>query len=106
MRPHRLTLTAFGPFANQVTVDFDRMTAGGLFLMQGDTGAGKTSILDGLAFALYGKVPGQRSGVGRLRSDHADPTLRTRVELEATIAGRRLRIQRWPEQERRKQRGS
>ena len=52
MRPHRLRLTAFGPFAGEVTVDFDRMTAGGLFLLQGDTGSGKTSILDGLAFAM------------------------------------------------------
>ena len=91
MRPHRLTLTAFGPFADQVTVDFDRMTAGGLFLLQGDTGSGKTSILDGLAFALYGRVPGQRAGVNRLRSDHADPAVRTFVELEVTIGGRRLR---------------
>ncbi len=106
MRPHRLTLTAFGPFAEQVTVDFDRMTAGGLFLLQGDTGSGKTSILDGLAFALYGRVPGQRAGVNRLRSDHAEPAVRTCVELEVTIAGRRLRIQRWPEQERPKLRGA
>jgi exonuclease SbcC len=106
MRPHRLRLTAFGPFGGEVEVDFDAMAATGLFLLEGDTGAGKTSILDGLAFALYGRVPGQRSGVGRLRSDHALASLRTVAELEVTIARRRLRIQRWPEQDRPKQRGS
>ncbi|HSP38201.1 MAG TPA: SMC family ATPase, partial [Frankiaceae bacterium] len=106
MRPHQLRLTAFGPFGGEVDVDFDAMAAGGLFLLQGDTGAGKTSILDGLAFALYGQVPGQRSGARRLRSDHADPGVRTSVELEVTIGRRRLRVSRSPEQERPKQRGA
>lgn len=106
MRPHRLRLTAFGPFAEQVEVDFDAMAASGLFLLQGDTGAGKTSILDGLAYALYGRVPGQRSGAGRLRSDHAAPELPTEVELEVTVERRRLRITRSPEQERPKRRGT
>lgn len=106
MRPHRLRLTAFGPFGGEAEVDFDTMAAGGLFLLQGDTGAGKTSILDALAFALYGSVPGQRSGPKRLRSDHADPSLRTSVELEVTLGRRRLKVTRWPEQERPKQRGS
>ncbi len=106
MRPHRLRLAAFGPFADEVEVDFDAMAAGGLFLLQGDTGAGKTSILDGLAFALYGRVPGQRSGAGRLRSDHAAPERSTEVELEVTIGRRRLRVTRSPEQERPKLRGT
>src|ERR1700712_4572422 len=99
MRPHRLRLTAFGPFAGEVEVDFDSMAAGGLFLLQGDTGAGKTSILDGLAFALYGPVPGQPSSARRLRSDHAESGVRTSVELEVTIGRRRLKISRSPEQE-------
>ena len=73
--------------------------------MHGETGAGKTTVLDGLSFALYGRVPGVR-GVGRLRSDHAAADTRTRVRLEVTIAGRRLRITRSPAQERPKRRGS
>jgi exonuclease SbcC len=105
MRPHRLELTAFGSFAGRVVIDFDRLGQGGLFLMHGETGAGKTTVLDGLSFALYGRVPGVR-GIGRLRSDHASPDTRTVVRLEVTIAGRRLRITRSPAQERRKRRGT
>ena len=105
MRPHRLELTAFGSFAERVVVDFDRLGQGGLFLMHGETGAGKTTVLDGLSFALYGRVPGVR-GVGRLRSDHAAADTRTVVRLEVTIAGRRLRVTRTPAQERPKRRGT
>ncbi len=105
MRPHRLELTAFGSFADRVVVDFDRLGQGGLFLMHGETGAGKTTVLDGLSFALYGRVPGVR-GVGRLRSDHAAADTRTLVRLEVTIAGRRLRITRTPAQARPKRRGT
>ena len=105
MRPHRLELTAFGSFADRVVIDFDRLGQGGLFLMHGETGAGKTTVLDGLSFALYGRVPGVR-GVGRLRSDHAATDTRTVVRLEVTIAGRRLRITRTPAQERPKRRGT
>ncbi len=105
MRPHLLELTAFGSFAGRVVIDFDRLGQGGLFLMHGETGAGKTTVLDGLSFALYGRVPGVR-GVGRLRSDHAAADLRTVVRLEVTIAGRRLRVTRTPAQERPKRRGT
>ncbi len=105
MRPHRLELTAFGPFAESVEIDFDRLGQGGLFLMHGETGAGKTTVLDGLSFALYGRVAGVR-GVTRLRSDHACDATRTRVRLDVSLAGRRLRITRAPAQERPKQRGS
>src|ERR1700712_5647344 len=105
MRPHRLELTAFGPFAGEVSVDFDRLGQGGLFLMHGETGAGKTTVLDGLSFALYGRVPGVR-GVNRLRSDHASPATRTEVRLDVSIGGRRFLITRTPAQERPKQRGS
>ncbi|MGW8748976.1 AAA family ATPase [Streptomyces sp. NPDC055794] len=94
---HRLTVQAFGPFARTEDVDFDALTSAGLFLLRGDTGAGKTSILDAVCFALYGTVPGIRP-THRLRSDHAPHDTRTRVVLEFTAAGRRLRITRSPKQ--------
>ena len=72
MRLHRLTLTAFGPFGATQEVDFDALSAAGLFLLHGPTGAGKTSVLDAVCFALYGAVPGARQSPGAsLRSDHA-----------------------------------
>ncbi|NYI05114.1 AAA family ATPase [Allostreptomyces psammosilenae] len=104
MRLHRLTVTAFGPFAGTESVDFDRLTGDGLFLLHGPTGAGKTSVLDAVAYALYGNVPGQRER-GSLRSDHAAPDRLTEVTLEATLAGRRLRLTRSPDQERPRRRG-
>ena len=106
MRPHRLRLQAFGPFAGAVEVDLDALAGSGLFLLHGPTGAGKTTLLDGLGFALYGRVPGVRGKTGRLRSDHADPGVRTEVELEVTLGGRRWRITRSPAQERPKARGT
>ncbi|WP_369360294.1 AAA family ATPase [Streptomyces sp. cg2] len=106
MRLHRLTLTAFGPFAGSHTVDFDRLARDGLFLLHGPTGAGKTSVLDAVCFALYGSVPGARQGGQALRSDLADPTTPTEVVLELTVAGRRLEITRLPEQPRPKKRGT
>ncbi|HEY5835219.1 AAA family ATPase [Streptomyces sp.] len=105
MRLHHLRLTAFGPFAATQTVDFDELSAAGLFLLHGPTGAGKTSVLDGVCFALYGQVPGARPAT-RLRSDHAAPGTPTEVVLELTLAGRRLEITRRPEQLRAKKRGS
>ncbi|MFE2721133.1 AAA family ATPase [Kitasatospora sp. NPDC059327] len=97
MRLHGLTVTAFGPFAGTETVDFDALAAGGLFLLRGATGAGKSSVLDAVCFALYGEVPGARRA-NRLRSDHADPRRLTQVRLELTLGGRRLEITRLPEQ--------
>ncbi|WP_297615852.1 AAA family ATPase [Nocardia sp.] len=96
MRLHRLELTAFGPFAETAVVDFDELGADGLFLLHGQTGAGKTTVLDAVAFALYGSVPGAR-GEKRLHSDHADEQTPPRVQLEATLGGRRLRLTRSPE---------
>jgi exonuclease SbcC len=104
MRPHRLRVQAFGAFATTEEVSFDDLE--GLFLLHGETGAGKTTLLDAIAFALYGEVPGERGKTRRLRSDHAAPGLRTEVELEVTIGGRRLRITRKPEQERPKKSGT
>ncbi|MER7752202.1 SMC family ATPase [Kitasatospora sp. NPDC097643] len=105
MRLHRLTVTAFGPFAGSETVDFDALAAGGLFLLRGATGAGKSSVLDAVCFALYGETPNSRKA-NRLRSDHADPHRLTEVRLEVTLGGRRLQITRLPEQRRPKKVGT
>jgi exonuclease SbcC len=104
MRPQRLRVTAFGAFAGAQEVRFSELD--GLFLLHGETGAGKTTLLDAIAFALYGRVPGMRGTAKRLRSDHAAPDVRTEVELEVTVGGRRLRITRRPEQERLKRSGT
>lgn len=108
MRLHRLDMTAFGPFGGSQTVDFDALSLAGLFLLHGPTGAGKTSVLDAVCYALYGSVPGARqSGQGMtLRSDHAAAGTRTQVRLELTVAGRRLEVTRQPPWERPKKRGS
>jgi exonuclease SbcC len=78
MRLHRLEVTAFGPFAGTETVDFDALADAGLFLFTGPTGAGKTSVLDAVCFALYGQLPGSRAGSRSLRSDHAPDGVCTR----------------------------
>jgi exonuclease SbcC len=108
VRLHRLDITAFGPFGGSQTVDFDELSAAGLFLLHGATGAGKTSILDAVCYALYGSVPGARqSGQGlTLRSDHATTGTRTEIRLELTVAGRRLELTRQPPWERPKKRGA
>ncbi|NEA41510.1 SMC family ATPase, partial [Streptomyces sp. SID11385] len=110
MRLHHLTVTAFGPFAGTQTVDFDRLAEAGLFLLHGATGAGKSSLLDAVCYALYGVVPGDRQGVSaqgeKLRSDHAAPTTRTSVTLDFTVSGRRLEITRQPPFVRAKKRGT
>ncbi|MEU5979244.1 AAA family ATPase [Streptomyces sp. NPDC047315] len=106
MRLHRLAVTAFGPFAARQEIDFDALTADGLFLLHGATGAGKTSVLDAVCFALYGTVPGARQGPGAsLRSDHAPADLSTEVLLDLTVGGRRLEIRRSPAQPRPKKNG-
>nr|WP_202459097.1 SMC family ATPase [Streptomyces sp. SID5464] len=104
-----MTVTAFGPFGGTQSVDFDELSAAGLFLLHGPTGAGKTSVLDAVCYALYGSVPGARQGGGQgatLRSDHAAPGTRTEVTLELTVAGRRLEVTRQPPWERPKKRGT
>jgi len=106
MRLHTLEVTAFGPFADTVTVDFDELSEAGLFLLSGPTGAGKTSVLDAVCFALYGDVPGDRGSARRLRSDHAAPGVAPRVVLETSLAGRRFRLSRSPAWERPKKRGT
>ncbi|MDR6413967.1 SMC family ATPase [Pseudarthrobacter sulfonivorans] len=96
MRIHRLTISAFGPFAGTEEVDFDRLSAHGLFLLNGPTGAGKTSVLDAVCFALYGSVPGARQEGKRLRSDHAEPALEPSVTCEFSAQGRHFEVTRSP----------
>ncbi|WP_017605035.1 AAA family ATPase [Nocardiopsis alkaliphila] len=106
MRLHTLTMTAFGPFAGTERVDFDRLGQGGLFLVHGPTGAGKTSVLDAVCFALYGSVPGARSKDRSPKSDHAPADREPEVTLEFTVQGRRVHVIRKPRWERPKKRGS
>ncbi len=106
MRLHELSITAFGPFVDTVEVDFDDLAAGGLFLLTGDTGSGKTSVLDAVCFALYGEVPGDRHGLRHLRSDQADPQTAPRVVLRLSVAGRTFRFTRSPAWDRPKRRGT
>ncbi len=107
MKLHRLDLQAFGPYGGAESVDFDALGAHGLHLIHGATGAGKTSILDALCFALYGRIPGARTGQREtLVSDHAAEGVRPSVRLEFTVARRRMRIERSPEHTAPKKRGS
>jgi exonuclease SbcC len=95
MRPHRLRLEAFGPYADPLDISFDALSQEGLFLIHGSTGAGKTFLLDALCFALYGEVSGDRNVKG-LKSDHAPPAAVPRVSLEFSCAGRRYLLERSP----------
>ncbi|HEX5729800.1 SMC family ATPase, partial [Microbacterium sp.] len=106
MRLHRLELEGFGPFREQQAVDFDAFAADGIFLIAGRTGAGKSSVLDGVCFALYGGAPRYDGAEKRLRSDHCAPEDPTSVRVEFSAAGRRWRVTRSPEYERPKQRGN
>lgn len=106
MRLHRLGITAFGPFADTVTVDFDELSQAGVFLLAGPTGAGKTSVLDAVCFALYGEVPGERRAARHLRSDHALPGVAPKVMLEVSVGARTFRLTRSPAWTRAKRRGT
>jgi exonuclease SbcC len=105
MRLHSLELQAFGPYATAQQVDFDRLARSGLFLLEGPTGAGKTTILDAITFALYGGLAGDDSGADRLHSDFAAPDTEPSVTLEFSLRGIRYRISRVPEHQRLKRRG-
>ncbi len=104
MKPHMLVMSAFGPYAGETKIDFDRFGGRGLFLITGDTGAGKTSIFDGITYALYGRMSGDRKPKD-VRSHFASPGTRTYVRLEFTHDGKDYVIERSPEYERPKQRG-
>lgn len=105
MKLHRLELTGFGPFRERQVVDFDAFDGDGVFLITGRTGAGKSSILDGVSFALYGSVPRYDGGDRRLRSDHCHLDDPTEVRLEFTVGGARWRVTRAPDYERPAKRG-
>ncbi len=105
MRLHRLELEGFGPFRERQVVDFDAFAADGIFLIAGRTGAGKSSVLDGVCFALYGGAPRYEGVEKRLRSDHCEPRDPTSVQVEFSAGGRKWRVTRSPEYARPKQRG-
>lgn len=105
MRPIRLTMSAFGPYANKTTLDLDSLGESGLYLITGDTGAGKTTIFDGIAYALYGEPSGANRRGEMLRSKYATPDTPTEVELIFDCHGKRYTVRRVPEYERPKARG-
>ncbi|MDQ1135802.1 exonuclease SbcC [Microbacterium sp. SORGH_AS 1204] len=105
MKLHRLELEGFGPFLAAQHVDFDAFADDGIFLITGRTGAGKSSVLDGVCYALFGGVPRYDGAERRLRSDHCEPDDPTRVTLEFSAEGDRWRVTRSPEFERPKRRG-
>ncbi|WP_151082258.1 AAA family ATPase [Nocardioides cynanchi] len=106
MRIQRLRISGFGPFAESVDLDFAALNDAGLFLLAGSNGAGKSSILDAVCFALYAAVPGERNTARRFRSDHAAPDQAPTVELEATFAEGTYRVVRTAAWERPKRRGT
>lgn len=105
MRPIRLEMCAFGPYADRVDIDFTVFGEGGIFLISGETGAGKTIIFDAISFALYGKVSGGTRGEDCLRSHFASPEVTSYVALDFEHCGKRYRIVRTPRQKRPKKRG-
>ena len=100
MKPQRLVMQAFGPYAARQEIDFRQLGGRSLFLIHGQTGAGKTSILDAICFALYGESSGAAREPRTLRSDHAPPDLPTEVNFDFSVGAERYRIKRMPEQER------
>lgn len=105
MRPLKLTVSAFGPYSGETEVDFRKLGERGLYLITGDTGAGKTTIFDAITYALYGEASGGNREPAMLRSKYALPETPTFAELIFEYRGQEYRIKRSPEYERPSKRG-
>ena len=106
MRPLNLTVAGFGPYAGVQTLNFKELGKSGLYLITGDTGAGKTTIFDAITFALFGEASGANRQPGMLRSKYAKAEDPTYVELTFAYDGKQYHVKRNPEYERAKTRGS
>lgn len=105
MRPIRLTMQAFGPYAETETIDFTELGSQTMFVISGKTGAGKTTIFDGISFAIYGKASGEERSPAEMRSQFARDDVLTEVALEFSLRGETYYIWRSPQQEKKKARG-
>ena len=105
MKPIHLTISAFGPYANTVEIDFSQFDQYGLYLITGDTGAGKTTIFDAIMYALYGCASGAYRNDNMLASQYRDINTPSYVELEFEHAGHIYKIHRNPPYMRKKKRG-
>jgi exonuclease SbcC len=106
MRPIKLTMSAFGPYAGRTVIDFEKLGKSGLYLVTGDTGAGKTTIFDAITYALFGEASGTNREPSMMRSKYADPDTLTEVELVFVYGEKRYTVRRNPEYERPKTRGT
>ena len=105
MRPEKLIISAFGPYADKTEIDFSKLGEGGLYLITGDTGAGKTTIFDAITYALYGRASGEVRDPAMFRSKYAEPSTETFVELIFSYQGKTYQILRKPEYMAPKKRG-
>ena len=106
MKPISLTIEAFGPYRDSVTLDFSQLENHSMFLISGPTGAGKTSILDAMVYALYGEPSGEVRKTDAIRSDFAEPKRMTRVDFSFAIGDAQYRVERLPKQMVAKKRGT
>lgn len=106
MKPISLTIEAFGPYRDSVTLDFNELQNHSMFLISGPTGAGKTSILDAMVYALYGEPSGEVRKTDAIRSDFAEPQRMTRVDFSFAIGDAQYRVERLPKQLVAKKRGT